>query len=94
MKIPLLLTVGLALVALTNPAQAQRGMTRSNAVMKALDVDGDGTLSVEEIEQAAASLKNLDEDGDGVRSLIEDALLEFGPVIDLVVAAERREVAA
>ena len=65
MKTFTLCTVGLASVAVIMPVQAQGGMMmRSNAVMKALDVDGDGTLSMEEIDHAPTALKYLDEDGD------------------------------
>jgi len=36
--------------------------------MKALDADGDGTLSANEIQNATAALKAIDKDGDGVLS--------------------------
>lgn len=40
-------------------------------VMKALDGDGDGQLSVEEIANAPAALRLLDDDGDGALSKME-----------------------
>lgn len=40
-------------------------------IIRALDADGDGKLSAEEIENASAALKTLDKDGDGVLSLQE-----------------------
>ena len=35
------------------------------AIIRALDVDGDGILSAKEIANAPASLKKLDRNGDG-----------------------------
>lgn len=40
-------------------------------VLHALDADGDGTLSAEEMDGAPAALRALDEDGDGVLSVEE-----------------------
>ena len=37
-------------------------------VIRALDTDGDGSLSAEEIEHATESLAELDKDGDGIIS--------------------------
>ncbi len=39
-------------------------MMRRIPVLNALDINGDGTLSVEEIESASASLRKLDQNGD------------------------------
>lgn len=43
-------------------------MLRFHPLMKALDADGDGTLSANEIQNATAALKAIDKDGDGVLS--------------------------
>ena len=46
-------------------------------IFRALDLDGDGTLSAEEIDGAAAALKTLDADKDGTVSRAE-AIGDFG----------------
>lgn len=40
-------------------------------IMRALDVNGDGTISAEEIADASKNLKKLDRDGDGQLTLAE-----------------------
>jgi len=40
-------------------------------VIEALDLDGDGTLSADELTSAPESLKSLDQDGDGILSPAE-----------------------
>ena len=41
---------------------------RMDVVLAAIDTDGDGILSAEEIRNAAASIRKLDKDGDGTIS--------------------------
>ena len=43
----------------------QRGMRPVNPLVEALDADGDGEISAQEIANAAAALKKLDKDSDG-----------------------------
>ena len=73
MKTLILCTVGLVSVAFSIPVQAQRsgGMMSRYPVMKALDVDGDGKLSAQEIDNASVALRYLDDDGDGSLSRSE-----------------------
>lgn len=59
--------VGAGMLALGAPVHAQMSYGES-LLMKALDVDGDGTLSALEIENAVAALRLLDDDGDGTLS--------------------------
>jgi Ca2+-binding EF-hand superfamily protein len=47
------------------------GPPRRDALFTALDQDGDGGLSADEIAAAPASLKKLDTNGDGILSLEE-----------------------
>lgn len=49
------------------------GARRPNPVREALDLDGDGTLSAEELAKAAESLAKLDQDGDGALAAAEMA---------------------
>ena len=42
------------------------GGRQPRAVMKALDLNADGRLSLAEIQNASTALRYLDEDGDGV----------------------------
>jgi len=56
-------TVFLALL-LAAPLSAQ-DWGRDGDLMKALDVDGDGTLSATEVAEATSALRLLDDDGDG-----------------------------
>lgn len=50
----------------TPPNAQNRGAAPGDAALfKALDADGDGTLSAEELAAATAALKKLDRDGDG-----------------------------
>ncbi|MBI1760223.1 MAG: hypothetical protein HYR56_02195 [Acidobacteria bacterium] len=63
-------TLGLAaLYAQDGPPGGRRGggreMLRMFPLMAALDADGDGVLSAEEISNAAAALRKLDKNGDG-----------------------------
>jgi Ca2+-binding EF-hand superfamily protein len=54
-----------------NPGQGAQGGgpgAPGQAIYRALDLDGDGTLSADEIAKAADSLKKLDQDGDGAVS--------------------------
>lgn len=53
----------LALLLAGTPSAQDWG--RDGDLMKALDVDGDGTLSATEVAQAASALRLLDDDGDG-----------------------------
>lgn len=46
-------------------------MIQALPVMKALDANGDGEISAEEIEGAAKALKSLDKDGDGKLTVAE-----------------------
>ena len=67
-RIVLMLVVAAAGVcpARPRPGPEGPGPGRSrNPVVRALDADGDGTLSAKEIANAAAALKALDRDGDG-----------------------------
>ena len=52
-------------------AQAPHRPFGPGPVMEALDGDGDGTISADEIAGAAEALRGLDEDGDGTLSLDE-----------------------
>ncbi|MHC4380707.1 MAG: PEP/pyruvate-binding domain-containing protein, partial [Planctomycetota bacterium] len=52
-----------ASIYLPNPAH---GQASSDPLRKALDADGDGTISAAEAQEAAYVLQFLDEDGDGV----------------------------
>lgn len=54
-----------------------RGGPRANPIMTALDTNGDGVLSADEIRNAPASLKKLDKNGDG--QLTMDELLPPRP---------------
>jgi len=56
--------LGVCLV-LSMPAAAQPDRPPRDPLMTALDLNGDGVLSADEIEKAAASLKKLDRSGDG-----------------------------
>jgi len=42
-----------------------------NPILKALDTDGDGVISADEIANASAALKTLDKNGDGKLTLDE-----------------------
>ncbi len=59
----------LALLAADNegrpPENGGRPSRPMSPVVQALDADGDGTLSAEEIANAATALKKLDKNGDG-----------------------------
>lgn len=48
-----------------------------NPLFEALDTDGDGVISAEELQNAAASLKKLDRDGDG-KLTREEVRPQFG----------------
>ena len=74
----------------TSPAESRPGgrggpggrgnigqMLKMLPVIKALDVDGDGSLSAEETENAVAALKSLDKDKNG--KLTEDELRPSRP---------------
>jgi Ca2+-binding EF-hand superfamily protein len=61
-----------AFVALCGGLLAQGPGNQRRAVLQALDKDGNGTLSAQEIAAAPASLLSLDRDGDG--RLTEDEL--------------------
>ena len=58
--LPLALLVGFVM-----PASGQSGFGSSSNVLKAIDADGDGALSPEEIAHAPVALRCLDDDGDG-----------------------------
>lgn len=47
------------------PASVMREMMRRSPVLSALDIDGDGELSADELDSAPASLKKVDRNGDG-----------------------------
>lgn len=47
------------------PGSSMSEMMRRMPVMMTLDLDGDGTLSAEELEQAPTRLRRLDSNGDG-----------------------------
>ncbi|MEI9898229.1 MAG: EF-hand domain-containing protein [Chthoniobacter sp.] len=47
------------------PPQDGLGKRPAPPLIAALDTDGDGTISADEIANAAASLKKLDKNGDG-----------------------------
>lgn len=47
------------------PQNGDRPPRPMSPIVQALDTDGDGELSAEEIAHAAASLKKLDKNGDG-----------------------------
>ncbi len=47
------------------PEGAEFAMMRMDRVLAAVDSDGDGTISSEEIRNSAASLRKLDQDSDG-----------------------------
>src|SRR5262249_46989429 len=61
-----------ALAAVSQIASAQQprqgGQRPVNPIVAALDADGDGTISKEELANAVAALKKLDKNGDGVLS--------------------------
>lgn len=46
-------------------------------IIKALDIDGDGVISAEEIAKASSSLKKLDKNGDG--KLTRDEIMPMPP---------------
>jgi Ca2+-binding EF-hand superfamily protein len=53
------------------PAAAGAGDGQANAIFAALDLDGDGVISKNELKKAIVSLKKLDTDNDGSLSLAE-----------------------
>ena len=60
------------------PRQGPGGMRPPDAIFAALDTDGNGTISADEIKKASASLAKLDKNGDG--KLTEDEVRPaFGP---------------
>ncbi len=67
MNTSFLLPLSVCTLTLLSPLSAQRGggFTRSIPVMTALDSDGDGNLSMAEVQAAPASLAKLDGDKDG-----------------------------
>lgn len=78
----------LSLIAAAASAQGQRGAgpqgggARMNPLLAVFDADGDGTLSKEEIDNAAAKLKALDKNGDGALSADELRVQGRGGVAD------------
>lgn len=52
------------------------GMMRGNPIVAALDANGDGTLSADEINGAPAALRKLDKNGDG--KLTQDEIRPAG----------------
>ena len=74
---PFAAAVGLSLlVASPAPAQDPGRMLRDLPVMRALDIDRDGTLSSKEIEGAVTALRTIDKDGNG--KLTADELMPAG----------------
>ena len=60
------------------PRQGPGGMRPPDAIFAALDTDGNGMISADEIKKASASLAKLDKNGDG--KLTEDEVRPaFGP---------------
>ena len=74
--VPLALAISSAALAAA-PATAESGQRRSPAhrgitsVVRALDINHDGIISLPEIREAAASLRLLDTDADGTLSFAE-----------------------
>jgi hypothetical protein len=51
--------------------EGRGGPPRRDALIAALDQDGDGALSADEIAASAASLRKLDANGDGMLTMEE-----------------------
>jgi hypothetical protein len=60
------LTLGLSTLAIR--AQKFGGGPPAPPIMKALDLNGDGTIDADEIAKAPESLKTIDKNGDGTLS--------------------------
>ena len=72
-NLPLVALAVAACLTAALPAQGGRGRRRMPPppAMQAIDVDGNGELSSEEIDDATRSLLTLDKDGDGNLTLAE-----------------------
>lgn len=66
-----LLILGMTAIASADGDEERKRRPRGGPVLRALDADGNGTLSAAEIDNAAAALRTLDQNGDGELSASE-----------------------
>ena len=73
-----LVTVALAAIHATAQQPGRRGSRTVPPILRTLDANGDGSLSMDEIDNATAALKKLDVSGDGELSSFAGGRLTRG----------------